>query len=71
MIHKRRTALEWSVKNVLLEGLTGFMAPTSPLVKMWIKTHRCLICMKDPNLNMHHLIEHINQDKQRYRLNST
>ena len=23
-------------------------APTSRLVQMWIKTHRCLVCMKDP-----------------------
>ena len=34
-------------KNVLLEGLNQFHgAPTSPLVQMWIKTHRCLVCMK-------------------------
>ena len=24
MIHKRSTALEWSVKNILLEGLNRF-----------------------------------------------
>ena len=36
-------------KNILLEGLNRFHdAPTSPLVQMWIKTHRCLVCMKDP-----------------------
>ena len=36
-------------KNILLEDLNLFDdAPTSPLVQMWIKTHRCLICMKDP-----------------------
>ena len=23
-------------------------APTSPLIQMWIKTHRYLVCMKDP-----------------------
>ena len=23
------------------------MAPTSPLIQMWIKTHRYLVCMKD------------------------
>ena len=35
--------------NILLEGLDRFHgAPTSPLVQMWIKTHRCLVCMKDP-----------------------
>ena len=22
--------------------------PTSPLFQMWIKTHRCLVCTKDP-----------------------
>ena len=36
-------------KNILLEGLNRFNgAPTSPLVQMCIKTHRCLVCMKDP-----------------------
>ena len=36
-------------KNILLEGLNRFHSPaTSPLVQMWIKTHRCLVCMKDP-----------------------
>ena len=23
-------------------------APTTPLIQMWIKTHRYLVCMKDP-----------------------
>ena len=47
-IHKRSTALERSV-NILLEGLNWFNgAPTSPLIQMWIKTHRYLVCMKDP-----------------------
>ena len=27
---------------------TGLTAPTSPLLQMWIKTHRYLVCMKDP-----------------------
>ena len=31
-------------------ALTGLTAPTSPLIQMWIKTHRCLVCMKDPLL---------------------
>ena len=55
-------------KDILLEGLNRFNgALTSPLVQMWIKTHRYLVCMKDPNLSMHHLLEHINQDiKRRY-----
>ena len=36
-------------KNILLEGIKRFNgAPTSPLVQTWIKTHRCLVCMKDP-----------------------
>ena len=36
-------------KNILLEGFNRFNgAPTSPLVQMWIKTHKCLVCMKDP-----------------------
>ena len=36
-------------KNSLLEGLNRFNgAPTSPLVQMWINTHRCLVCKKDP-----------------------
>ena len=29
-------------------ALTGLTAPTSPLIQMWIKTHRYLVCMKDP-----------------------
>ena len=38
-------------KNILLEDLNRFHGePTSPLVQMWIKTHRCLVCMKDPKL---------------------
>ena len=36
-------------KNNLLEGLNRVKgASTSPLVQMWIKTHRCLVCMKNP-----------------------
>ena len=47
-IHKRSTALERSVKY-LLEGLNQYNgASTSPLVQIRIKTHRCLVCMKDP-----------------------
>ena len=50
-------------KNILLEGLNQFhSAQTSPLVQMWIKTFRCLVCKNTPNLSMHHLQEHINQD---------
>ena len=36
-------------KNILLAGLNWFNgAPTSFLVQIWIKTHRCFICMEDP-----------------------
>ena len=36
-------------KNILLEGLNRFNdAQTSPLVQMWIKNNRCLVCIKDP-----------------------
>ena len=32
-----------------LEGINRFDgAPTSPLVQMWIKTYRCLTCIKYP-----------------------
>ena len=45
-------------KNVLLEGLNrSHGASTPPLVKMWIKTYRPLVCMKTPSLSMHHLQE--------------
>ena len=56
-------------KNILLESFNQFHGvPTSPLVQMWIKTYRCLVCMNDPNLSMHHLLEHINQgDKAKIR----
>ena len=50
MIHKRRTPLERSVKIFYWRALTGFTAPTLPLVQMWIKTHRCLVCIKDHRL---------------------
>ena len=43
--------LETVSKYILQESLNRFHgAPTSPLVQMWIKTHRCLVCMKDPLL---------------------
>ena len=40
MIYKRSTALERSVKIFHWRAEPGFTAPTSPLVQMWIKTHR-------------------------------
>ena len=50
--HKRSTkeAPPWNGQsNILLEGLNRFNgAPTSPLIQMWIKTHRYLVCIKDP-----------------------
>ena len=50
--HKRSTkeVHSWNgQENILLEGLNRFnSAPTSPLIQMWIKTHRYLVCMKDP-----------------------
>ena len=43
----RSTALERSVKY-FTGGLNRFnSAPTSPLIQMWIKTHRYLVCMKE------------------------
>ena len=33
-----------------MDGLNRFnIASTSPLVQMWIKTQRCLVCMNDPS----------------------
>ena len=43
--HRLRTVS----KNIILEGLNWFyVALTSPLVQMWIKAHRSLVCMTDP-----------------------
>ena len=45
---QKSTALERSVKY-FTGGLNRFYdVPTSPLIQMWIKTHRYLVCMKDP-----------------------
>ena len=50
--HKRSTkeVPPWNGQcNILLEGLNRFNStPTSPLIQMWIKTHRYLVCMKEP-----------------------
>ena len=50
--HKRSTkeVPPWNGQcNILLEGLNRFnSAPTSPLIQMWIKTHRYFVCMKEP-----------------------
>ena len=46
---KKKHRLGTVSKINLLEGLNRLNgAPTSPLVQMWIKTHRCLVCMRDP-----------------------
>ena len=44
--------LPWNgQQNILLAGFNWFNgAPTSPLIQMWIKTHRYLVCIKDPKL---------------------
>ena len=49
MIHLRSAALKRSVKLFYWRVLTGFTArQPNPLIQMLIKTHRCLVCMKDP-----------------------
>ena len=35
-------------KNKLLEGLNLYDGANLYLITMWIKTNRCLVCMKDP-----------------------
>ena len=46
---QKKHCLRTVSKNILLEGLHQYNgATTLPLVHMWIKTHRCLVCMKDP-----------------------
>ena len=41
---QKKHHLEMVSKNILLEGLHRFHGmPTSPLVQMWINTHRCLV----------------------------
>ena len=46
---QKKHRLETASKIILLKGLNRFNgAPTSTLVQMWIKTHRCLVCMKYP-----------------------
>ena len=62
MIHKRSTAFERPIKKIL-EGLSMFNGTN--LTLMWIKTHRCLVRIKVPNLSIHHLLVHTNQDKKR------
>ena len=47
LIHKRSTALEHSVKN-LLEGLNMFDGANRNLISEVDKANRSLVCMKDP-----------------------
>ena len=54
-------------KNILLEGLNRFHgAPTTPLVQMWINTHRYLVFMKvskDAKIrNRYNQVPHLTQD---------
>ena len=35
-------------KIVYWRAETGLTAPKSPLIQSWIKTHKYLVCMKDP-----------------------
>ena len=45
---QKKNRLGMVSKNILLQGINQFNgAPTSPLVQMWIKTHKCLVCMKN------------------------
>ena len=44
---QRKYRLGTVIKIILLEGLNLFHGAPTPLVQMWIKTHRCLVCMKD------------------------
>ena len=46
---QKKHRLKTVSKNTLLEGLNLIHGvPTSPLVQVWIKTHRCLVCIQDP-----------------------
>ena len=42
------TTNESQAVNPFPAGNQAHTAPASPLIQMWIKTHRYLICMKDP-----------------------
>ena len=65
-VPQKKYRREMVSKIILLEVLNRFQpAPTSPLVQMWIKTHRCLVCMKDPWLINATSPKHINQDINR------
>ena len=76
--HKRSTkeVPPWNGQLILYwRASTGLTAPTSPLIQIWIKTLRYLICMKDPLLinasSPKTIKSRYNKEiKQRYGLNS-
>ena len=53
-------------KNNLLEGLDRFYSANLTLFQMWIKTHRCLVCMwvkKAAKIrNRYNQVPHLTQD---------
>ena len=65
MIHKRRTALERSIKY-FARGLKPVLR-RQPHPKFWCESRHIDVwfAWKTPNLSMHHLLEHINQDIKR------
>ena len=52
MIHKRITAFERSVNNILngVLKLVLWRQPHPYLIQMRIKTHKCLVCLREPQL---------------------
>ena len=62
---QKSTASERSVKYFTGGFKQVLRRQPKPLIQMWIKTHRYLVYIQDPNLSMHHLPEHINQDIKR------
>ena len=65
MIHKRSTAFELSVKY-FTEGLKpASRCQPPPYFRCGSKHIDVWFARKTPNLSMHYLQEHINQDKER------
>ena len=58
MILKRSTALEWSVKNILLEGLNQFHSANLALSSDLDQDTDVWFACKISNLSMHYLLEH-------------
>ena len=51
LISKANHEIDYGKYNIKAKGIklaSGLMAPTSPLIQMWTKTHIYLVCMKDP-----------------------